>query len=73
MSYHIYIFLKTMHPVGRLDADTSGLFLFSSDLIHRLHIPACVDLDMEELDHNVCKILLPFRELSFSATSTALF
>lgn len=24
-------FLKTMHPVGRLDADTSGLLLFSSD------------------------------------------
>jgi pseudouridine synthase len=26
-----YPFLKTMHPVGRLDADTSGLLLFSSD------------------------------------------
>eukprot|EP01041_Mallomonas_annulata_P001439 gene1439-2771_t len=24
-------FLKTMHPVGRLDSDTSGLLLFSSD------------------------------------------
>lgn len=24
-------FLKSMHPVGRLDADTSGLLLFSSD------------------------------------------
>jgi 23S rRNA pseudouridine2605 synthase len=23
--------MKTMHPVGRLDADTSGLLLFSSD------------------------------------------
>ena len=26
-----YGFLKTMHPVGRLDLDTSGLLLFSSD------------------------------------------
>jgi len=26
-----YPFLKTMHPVGRLDADTSGLLLFSSN------------------------------------------
>jgi pseudouridine synthase len=26
-----YPFLKSMHPVGRLDADTSGLLLFSSD------------------------------------------
>lgn len=26
-----YPFLKNMHPVGRLDADTSGLLLFSSD------------------------------------------
>ncbi|KAJ1421700.1 pseudouridine synthase [Ochromonadaceae sp. CCMP2298] len=25
-----YAFLKSMHPVGRLDADTSGLLLFSS-------------------------------------------
>jgi 23S rRNA pseudouridine2605 synthase len=24
-------FLKTMHPIGRLDSDTSGLLLFSSD------------------------------------------
>jgi 23S rRNA pseudouridine2605 synthase len=26
-----YPFMKAMHPVGRLDADTSGLLLFSSD------------------------------------------
>jgi 23S rRNA pseudouridine2605 synthase len=26
-----YPFLKSLHPVGRLDADTSGLLLFSSD------------------------------------------
>ena len=26
-----YSFLKSMHPVGRLDADTSGLLLFCSD------------------------------------------
>ena len=29
--YPIYPFLKQMHPVGRLDADTSGLLLFSKD------------------------------------------
>ena len=26
-----YPFLKSMHPVGRLDADTSGLLMFSSN------------------------------------------
>ena len=26
-----YPYMKAMHPVGRLDADTSGLLLFSSD------------------------------------------
>jgi 23S rRNA pseudouridine2605 synthase len=29
--YTEYPFLKQMHPVGRLDADTSGLLLFSKD------------------------------------------
>jgi pseudouridine synthase len=36
-----YPFLKTMHPVGRLDADTTGLLLFSSSgqLTHKLLNP----------------------------------
>jgi len=29
--YNEYSYLQYMHPVGRLDADTSGLLLFSKD------------------------------------------
>lgn len=29
--YDTYPYLKNMHPVGRLDRDTSGLLLFSKD------------------------------------------
>jgi 23S rRNA pseudouridine2605 synthase len=29
--YQQFAFLKSLHPVGRLDCDTSGLLLFSRD------------------------------------------
>lgn len=41
--YDSYDILRKMHPVGRLDADTSGLLLFSSNgpLTQRLLHPSC--------------------------------
>jgi len=61
-----YSFLSVMHPVGRLDADTSGLLLFCSDgllttnLLNPLH---AVEREYEAIvtglvEHNVLQTKL---------------